>query len=71
MSTLPYDDLLKQVRELPVAQQRLLVDALQGALEETPRSGTRLIDLQGLGKDAWAGLNTDEYLDEERNAWDR
>ena len=35
--------------------------------EATPLS---VLELQGLGEEVWAGVNVDEYLRRERQAWD-
>jgi plasmid stability protein len=49
-----------------VAQE--VIQILDHALSEaTPLS---ILELQGLGKEVWAGVNTDEYLRRERQAWD-
>ena len=29
-----------------------------------------ILELQGLGKDLWAGIDAQEYVDEERSSWD-
>jgi hypothetical protein len=45
-----------------------VIQILDQALSEaTPLS---ILELQGLGKEIWAGVNTDEYLRRERQAWD-
>ena len=49
-----------------VAQE--VIQILDQALSEaTPLS---ILELQGLGKEIWAGVNTNEYLGRERQAWD-
>jgi len=35
--------------------------------EATPLS---VLELQGLGEEVWAGVNGDEYVRRERQAWD-
>jgi hypothetical protein len=45
-----------------------VIQILDQALSEaTPLS---ILKLQGLGKEVWAGVNSDEYLQRERQAWD-
>jgi hypothetical protein len=39
----------------------------QALTEATPLS---ILELQGLGKEVWAGVNVDEYVRRERQAWD-
>ena len=49
-----------------VAQE--VIQILDWALTDaTPLS---ILELQGLGKEVWAGVNTDEYVRRERQAWD-
>ena len=49
-----------------VAQEviRILDQALS---EAAPLS---ILELQGLGKEVWAGINADKYVRTERQAWD-
>ncbi len=49
-----------------VAQE--VVHILEQALTEAPPLS--ILDLQGLGKEVWAGVRSDEYLRKERQAWD-
>lgn len=30
-----------------------------------------ILELEGLGKELWQGIDVDQYLEEERNSWDR
>jgi plasmid stability protein len=49
-----------------VAQE--VIQILDQALTEPPRLS--IMDLQGLGKEVWRDINSDQYIDEERRAWD-
>ena len=49
-----------------VAQE--VVHILEQALTEAPP--LFILDLQGLGKEVWADVKSDEYLRKERQAWD-
>ena len=49
-----------------VAQE--VIEILDQALNEPPRLS--IMDLQGLGKDIWRNINSDQYLEAERRAWD-
>jgi plasmid stability protein len=49
-----------------VAQE--VVHILEQALTKAPPLS--VLDLQGLGKEVWAGVKSDEYLRTERQAWD-
>lgn len=49
-----------------VAQE--VIEILDQALNEPPRLS--IMDLQGLGKDIWRDINSDQYIEAERRAWD-
>jgi AbrB family looped-hinge helix DNA binding protein len=48
---------------------RLLVDVQDGLLVLVPEPEEYAERLAGLHRDLWAGLDTDAYLDGERDAW--
>jgi hypothetical protein len=55
----------------PADQLRLiaeLVGRLSGELDRHPRRS--LLELQGLGKAVWQGVDADGYLRRERSSWD-
>lgn len=61
----------QQIRELP-AQSRLQLLALIAqdlAAIPSDKSG-RLMDLQGLGKEIWQGIDAQEYVNQLRREWD-
>ena len=49
-----------------VAQE--VIRILDHALAEQPRLS--IMDLQGLGKDIWQGIDTGKYIETERRSWD-
>jgi len=49
-----------------VAQQ--VTQILSEALETAPRRS--IMELQGLGKELWAGIDAAEYIRQERDSWD-
>ena len=74
MSDMPnprYDQARRSVEALgPAEQLRLIADIvgrLSGELNRRPRR--RLLELQGLGKGVWQGVDIDEYLRRERSSW--
>jgi hypothetical protein len=74
MSDMPnprYDQAKQSVQALgPADQLRLiseLVARLTGELDRRPRRS--LLELQGLGKGVWQGIDVDEYLRRERSSW--
>jgi|SRR5579863_7749082 len=68
MSTDPYQEIWKQVQRLtPDDQLRLLKD-LTEYLRHPKHS---VLELEGLGKEAWQGIDVKEYIDQERDSWDK
>ncbi len=50
--------------------ERLLVDVQDGLLILLPQPKNYTAHLAGLHREVWKGLDTDTYLQEERDAWD-
>ena len=48
---------------------RLLVDIQDGMIVLIPAPGDYVTHTAGLGKEAWAEIDTTTYLDQERVAW--
>jgi hypothetical protein len=74
MSDMPnprYDQAKRSVQALdPADQLRLiaeLVGRLSGTVEHQPHRS--LLELQGLGKDVWQGVDVEKYLRGERSSW--
>jgi plasmid stability protein len=65
------DPLFRKLQARAKRQRRSVeqevVHILEQALTEAPPLS--VLDLQGLGKEVWAGVRTDEYLRKERDAW--
>lgn len=57
-------------RQLAIeAGDRLLVDVQDGVLVLVPQPENFTERLAGLHREVWAEIDSDEYLDQERNAW--
>jgi plasmid stability protein len=54
----------KQNRSLSQEVTRILSDAV-----EEPEK-LNIMDLEGLGKEIWEGIDPAKYIEEERNSWD-
>jgi hypothetical protein len=69
MSSKSYDEILHRARHELDADERLkLVNELsQRPLARTPRHS--ILELKGLGKEIWEGVDPDSYVREERDAW--
>jgi len=74
MSDLPnprYDQAKRSVQALDPADQLRLIADIVGRLSGEPDLHPRrsLLELQGLGKGIWQGVDIDEYLRRERSSW--
>ncbi len=66
-----YERLLVEIERLGPEDQLYLLEYLAGLVRRRLKESARhtLLELQGLGKEAWEGVNAQEYVDEEREAW--
>jgi hypothetical protein len=72
MSTNSYGEVLDQVQHLAPNEQLQLLKDLMDLLKRqtTTRPLHSILELEGLGKEVWEGIDVDQYLEEERNSWD-
>ena len=71
MPTVNYQHILMQVKQLEMIDQLRLLAAIanlaqQQAAAKTPR---RIRELRGLGKEVWQGIDAQQYVNQERDAW--
>jgi hypothetical protein len=69
MATTPYENALRQVRSLSREDQERLLTDLAGGLQSNTEETTSILELQGLGKEIWAGVDAQKYVDQERSSW--
>jgi len=71
MSTAAYSEVLDRVQRLgPTDQLRLLEDlAALVRRRVAPQARRSILELQGLGKEIWQGIDAQEYIDRERASW--
>jgi hypothetical protein len=77
MSTYVYrevlNEILDRVQSLTFDDQlRLLSDIatmLRHEGKATPRPKHSIMELEGLGKEIWEGIDAQEYVNQERDAW--
>ncbi len=71
MSITDYYELLQRVQRLePAEHVRLLKDLatlVHNQISAQPEQS--ILDLQGLGKEIWAAIDAQEYVDQERASW--
>lgn len=70
MSTDAYNDILKRANELSAAELLKLSEELsQQAGRKNGGAAPTIMDLDGLGKEIWQGVDPDEYVARERDSW--
>lgn len=68
MSTTAYYEVLSRVQRLTPADQLRLLEELAVLVRRqvTARPRRSILELQGLGKEIWWGIDAQEYVDRER-----
>ena len=71
MSTEVYEQVLSHVQRLSPDEQLRLLEELAMLIRRqvTVRTRRSILELQGLGKEIWQGVDAQEYIDQERAAW--
>ncbi len=66
------DDLYEKLRARAERQHRSVAQEVTHILSEAMETPERLslMELRGLGKELWAGIDAAAYVDEERRSWD-
>jgi hypothetical protein len=62
----------RYIKPLPREQQRLLLEVLRNELDNATDSTKRrsILDLHGLGKEIWQGIDPKEYVRKLRGEWE-
>jgi hypothetical protein len=67
-----YEDALRVAEKLSKTDQRRLAQRLLiETREAAPKERVSIMELEGLGKEIWAGIDTDAYIKAESDSWDR
>lgn len=71
MSAELVQEIMRQVEKLSTRDQlEILDDLVRRAAQREPPSGTRsILELEGLGKEIWDGIDAQEYVRSERESW--
>ncbi len=69
-----YEDVLNQVRLLSSEEQLQLLEDIAAMLRQrvknTQRPKHNVMELEGMAKKLWEGIDVEKFIDEERNSWD-
>ncbi len=70
-SAMPYEELLSRVRQLDPVDQLCLLAELAALVRQRLSVPQRrsILELKGLGKEIWQGIDAQEYVDQERASW--
>ena len=76
MSTASVQKIYGELLSLGIAERfevvRLAMDSLRKECTDVPSVQKRsLLELRGLGKEIWEGVDPVEYIKQERNSWER
>lgn len=67
--------LLEEIRTLSIPERKQLigfiVDTLTEDVQESAPRKRSILEFEGVGKEIWQGVDTQAYLDQLRDEWDR
>jgi hypothetical protein len=68
---LTYDEIARQIPQLTVEERKRLLDMIADTLSAPPAQNQHsLLELEGLGKEIWQGIDAQEYVSQLRSEWD-
>jgi hypothetical protein len=72
MSAPIYEEVLNQIRLLELIDQVRLLEELATIVRYRVTAWPKhsILELEGLGKEIWQGIDVQKYIEEERNSWE-
>jgi hypothetical protein len=72
MDTVTITEIMRQAQALSAQERKKLIKLLIDSLEVRDSQEKRhsILELAGLGKEIWEGIDAQEYVDQLRNEWD-
>ncbi|MEH1946547.1 MAG: hypothetical protein V7K77_06260 [Nostoc sp.] len=68
-----YQEVLLQAQSLTPEEQIRLIEDLSSLIRQqvmmTPKPKRNILELRGLGKEIWNGIDVQEYVNQERDSW--
>ncbi len=66
-----YQEIRRQVENLTPDEQLRLLEELASIVRRriTPKPKRSIMELEGLGKEIWQGIDAQEYVNQERASW--
>jgi hypothetical protein len=75
MTTYVFHEVLNQAQKLTPDEQLRLVEELVAFMRQKGQRQVQrkhdITELRGLGKEIWEGIDVAQYINEERDSWDR
>jgi hypothetical protein len=65
-----YQQILKMAQKLSKQEQERLAGELAQIAAIRDSGKHSILELEGLGKEVWEGIDPDEYIAQERDSWD-
>ena len=67
-----YDEVFELAQQLTTDEQLRLIEELAKFIRyQLPLHRKHsVLEFEGLGKETWAGIDVEKYIDEERNSWE-
>ncbi len=59
---------LREIRKMKLEEQIELMEELIFMLKKRVKNRS-ILELKGLGRDVWKGVNVEEYIESERSSW--
>ncbi|MBY0432797.1 MAG: hypothetical protein K2U26_01675 [Cyclobacteriaceae bacterium] len=63
------EQILKEFQKLPEKEREILLRDLEKSVQRGSKKNRSLLELAGLGKEIWKGVNPDEYVRNLRREW--
>jgi hypothetical protein len=63
-----YQEVRRQIESLTLDEQIRLMEELASIVSKAAKSQGSIMDLEGLGKDIWQGIDAREYVNRERQS---
>lgn len=72
MQNLSIEKILSEISHLSSIEKEILYSNLEIEMKKNSQSGHNLdiLELRGLGKEIWQGIDAQEYVNKERELWD-
>lgn len=66
-----YQEIRRQIENLTADEQLRLLEELAALVRRriTPKPKRSIMELEGLGKEIWQGIDAQEYVNRERDSW--